>query len=176
MSREDCNTLLAYVRTCVKAAMERVTVPSLLDPSQPLLEKKATFVTLRTEGDLRGCIGQLDAIDPLWKSARDMSIAAACKDYRFPPLKPEDPFQIEISILSPPELISKEDIIVGKHGLIVEAHGKRGVLLPHVATEYKWNETTFLEKTIQKANLPKSIIKSSELTLKAFQTFLITEL
>ena len=156
--------------------MERETVPSLQNPSQPLLLKKATFVTLRTEGALRGCIGQIEAIDSLWKSAKEMSIAAACKDYRFPPLKPEDPFKIEISILSPPEEISKEGIIIGKHGLIVEAHGKRGVLLPHVATEHKWNKSTFVEKTIQKADLPKSIIMSSDFVLKAFQTFLITEL
>jgi uncharacterized protein (TIGR00296 family) len=104
-----------------------------------------------------------------------MSLKAAHEDYRFPSLKPEDPFQIEISILSPPEPISKEKILVGKHGLIVEAHGKRGVLLPHVATEYKWNKNTFLEKTIQKADLPKSIIRSSEFVLKSFQTFIMTE-
>jgi AmmeMemoRadiSam system protein A len=175
MSSEDCNTLLAYARRCIKAATERETVPPLQNPSQPLLSKKATFVTIRSEGVLRGCIGQIEATSPLWISTKEMSIAAACKDTRFPPLHTREPFQIEISILSKPEPISKENVIVGKHGLIVEASNKRGVLLPHVASEYGWDKNTFIEQTIRKADLPQNIITSSKFVLKAFQTYLVTE-
>ena len=155
--------------------MERETVPPLENPSPPLLVKRATFVTLKTEGTLRGCIGQIHATDPLWESAKEMSIAASCKDNRFPPLRPGEPYKIEISILSPLKTILEEEIIVGKHGLIVEALEKRGVLLPHVATENGWDKTTFLSKTIQKANLPPNIKNSAYFVLQAFETYLVRE-
>lgn len=170
----DCATLLAYARTCVKAATERGTVRSLNNPSEKLSSVRATFVTIRSKGELRGCIGQIHPKDPLWKSVQDMA-QAACQDHRFPPLTSSDPFEIEISILSLPTPIREEEIVVGKHGLIVEANGKRGVLLPHVATENGWDRETFIREVLQKAGLPFENRHSHDLSLKSFMTDLIAE-
>ena len=175
MNPEDRNTLLAYARTCVQAAMERGTLPELRNPSPPLSAFGAAFVTLRSRGNLRGCIGQIQAMTSLWKSVRDMAEASATRDPRFSPLQPGDPFQVEISIISDSFSISPDQVRVGTHGLIVEREGLRGMLLPHVAIENDWTATRFLEQTVLKAGLPKEAIDDPNLELRAFTAELISE-
>jgi AmmeMemoRadiSam system protein A len=83
--------------------------------------------------------------------------AAAFNDNRFLPLTPEEAphLQIELSILSPPQAIRSEEIEVGRHGLLITWHGRRGLLLPQVPSERAWDRTTFLQQTCRKAGLPQ---------------------
>jgi AmmeMemoRadiSam system protein A len=88
-----------------------------------------------------------------------MAVSAATRDPRFYPMKAQDlaDFELEISVLSPLELISSVDEIkVGTHGIYLVKNSSRGVLLPQVATEYGWDRDTFLRHTCIKAGLPEN--------------------
>lgn len=114
------------------------------------------FVTLHNQGRLRGCIGLFSATQPLHETICDMAYSAAFKDPRFPPLSAAELRQIdlEISVLSPLRKIADiNEIEVGKHGIYITKGFNRGVLLPQVAVEHKWNKFTFLEQTCYKAGL-----------------------
>ena len=65
-----------------------------------------------------------------------------------------DKLQIEISVLSPMFAIAPEDVVVGRHGLMISYEGRRGILLPQVAPEWGWDRETFLAQTCRKAGLP----------------------
>lgn len=132
--------------------------PSEFEVTSTLLkEPRGCFVTLKKHGRLRGCIGQIVAVQPLYQSVAAMAAAAAFEDPRFAPVSSDElgDLDIEISVLSPLKQITKpEQIQVGVHGLIVRQNGRSGLLLPQVATEYGWNRTEFLKNTCLKAGLP----------------------
>jgi len=117
------------------------------------------FVTLHSDGHLRGCIGQITPSgDPLWKVIRDMAIAAGTDDPRFSPVSREELSKLnyEISVLSQPERITDwRKIELGKHGVIVKKGYQSGVFLPQVAVETNWNLEEFLSHLCaDKAGLP----------------------
>ncbi len=115
------------------------------------------FVTLHKNGDLRGCIGHVDATEPLGRVVPRCAVAAASTDPRFPPMVPGelDVIDIEISLLGPLEPIAgPADIIIGCHGVVVERDWQRGLLLPQVAVEWGWDAESFLAHTCHKAGLP----------------------
>ncbi len=119
--------------------------------------RSGCFVTIKQQGELRGCIGNFQSEAPLFKEVAVMARAAASKDPRFYPMKVEDleDFTLEISVLSPLHKVeSIEEIEIGKHGIYIEKSYYRGVLLPQVATEHGWDRTTFLRQTCVKAGLP----------------------
>ena len=108
---------------------------------------RSAFVTLHQLSRLRGCIGQLTANRPLYKTIIDMTVSAALHDGRFAPVSPEElaTIDIELSILSPLEPIEKAtNIALGHHGILIEKGRHRGVFLPQVATETGWDLETFL--------------------------------
>jgi len=118
--------------------------------------RSGCFVTIKQKGKLRGCIGNFQSEQPLFKEVAEMAKASATKDPRFYPMKEADldNFSIEISVLSPLHKIDNiEEIIVGRHGIYLEKGYYRGVLLPQVATEHKWDRKTFLKQTCIKAGL-----------------------
>ena len=124
-------------------------------------ENKGAFVTLSIESELRGCIGFIEAIFPLWEAVVKAAEAAAFSDPRFSPLTKEEfaSIHIEISILSSPELMSGdylEQIEIGRDGLVIEMDGFKGLLLPQVPVEWKWEKEEFLENTCVKAGLAKN--------------------
>lgn len=136
-----------------------------------LAEKRGAFVTLKTRGQLRGCIGHTQAIKPLSQTIIDMAQAAAFQDPRFPPLSQKElkDLSIEISALTPFRQIKDiKEIQVGKHGLFIERGFNAGLLLPQVATEYGWDSLTFLEHTCQKAGLPKDAWKDKNSKIYVF--------
>jgi AmmeMemoRadiSam system protein A len=125
-------------------------------PDGPLTEHRGAFVTLTIDGSLRGCIGHVVGVEPLWKSVRDNAAAAAFRDPRFAPLRDDelDRIEIEISALSPlDEVGDPSSIVVGTHGLLIERGSLRGLLLPQVAGQYGWDRSTFLDHTCRKAGL-----------------------
>jgi AmmeMemoRadiSam system protein A len=118
----------------------------------------AAFVTLTKRGRLRGCIGYTEAVSPLWKVVQECAVAAATEDPRFPPVSPKElpELHVEISVLTPLFPIRPEDIVVGRHGLMVTQGRMRGLLLPQVPVELGWDREMFLDQTCAKAGLPPS--------------------
>jgi uncharacterized protein len=114
------------------------------------------FVTLHKDGQLRGCIGYIEPCASLRDTIRDMAVAAAFSDPRFPKLEASEfeGMDVEISILSPIFPIKAESVEVGIHGLIVSLGGRRGLLLPQVPVEQGWDRVYFLQHTCLKAGLP----------------------
>ena len=156
LSDEDRKTLLGLARDAVAAAASGDDLPTLRNPNGPLREKGAVFVTLRSAGELRGCIGHVEAREALWESVRDMAAAAAVSDHRFSPVRPEEvpALEIELSVLSPMTPLRPEEIVIGTHGLYVKKDGVSGLLLPQVPVEWNWGPEEFLRRTFQKAGLP----------------------
>ena len=164
LSDEDKKTLLDLARRTVAAAAGGGDLPDLENPSGPLREKGAVFVTLRTGVELRGCIGHVEAHVPLWQSVRDMAAAAAERDARFPAVRPDEVpgLHFEISVLSPMMPSRPEEIVVGIHGLYVRRDGvASGLLLPQVAVEWEWDAKEFLRRTFEKAGLAPGDTKAT---------------
>ena len=129
---------------------------------EELAHKRGAFVTLKIDGELRGCIGQIRAREELPDTIAGMAVAAAFDDPRFPRLSKDEyeRLEYEISVLSPLQRVHEfSEIKVGRDGLMIKLDMHSGLLLPQVATEYGWTETQFLEQTCLKAGLPKESYK-----------------
>jgi AmmeMemoRadiSam system protein A len=150
----------AILQIARRAIRERVAGHVMAGPAiaDPVLQAPgAAFVTLTKSGALRGCIGFVRAVQPLAEAVAHCAAAAATEDHRFPPVTPDELplLQMEISVLSP--LVRADDpteVRVGTHGLHISRGGRRGLLLPQVATEHGWDRETFLRQTCRKAGLP----------------------
>lgn len=158
LSEEQKRKLLSIARETVrrKIADKKKAEFDLDEPR--LLETGGAFVTLKKRGQLRGCIGNFFSPQPIYMTVRDMAIAAATEDPRFPAVKKSelDELEIEISVLSPLRKIENlDEIKVGEHGIYITRVYQRGVLLPQVATENGWDRDTFLDHTCLKAGLPR---------------------
>jgi AmmeMemoRadiSam system protein A len=171
LTAADKNLLLAQARASIAAQLSNQPLPPVKEVPPELRERRGAFVSLHRRGNLRGCIGYLEALKPLLETVREMAGAAAFHDPRFRPLGPEElaDLEIEISVLSPMHLIkSTDEIEVGKHGLYIVRGFARGLLLPQVATEYKWDRLTFLEQTCNKAGLPPDAWKDPATKIYTF--------
>jgi uncharacterized protein len=150
--------LLNLAKAAVKARLTGDDTTEKEMPDMPVLkEKRGAFVTLKKKGQLRGCIGYIQAVKPLDQTIDEMARAAAFSDPRFPPVtKDELPhLSFEISVLTPlKEIENVDEIQVGVHGIYIVKGFHSGLLLPQVATEYGWDRKTFLEHTCYKAGLP----------------------
>ena len=128
------------------------------DFDDDLRRPSGAFVTLNTrEGDLRGCIGSIQAVEPLYKAVASSAVNAAFRDPRFFPIEKRelDDIHLEISVMGPIERVTDiETIEVGRDGLIIRKGGYAGLLLPQVATDYGWDRLQFLRQTCVKAGLP----------------------
>ncbi len=136
------------------------------------------FVSLHNKEELRGCIGNCTPRDPLFEIVTEMTKAAASRDHRVKPVSKGElaEIRIDITVLSPMEPVDDPLALeVGKHGLYVAAGEKRGVLLPQVATQYRWDIKTFLEQTCLKAGLRKNAWKDSDLKVSGFTALIIEE-
>lgn len=155
-SDADRARLLQLARDAIAAHISRLGEPAL-SIEGVLARRGGAFVTLHTNGSLRGCIGHVEADEPLGYVIPRCAISAATQDPRFATVGPSElaHLDIELSLLGPLEPITgSADIEVGRHGLIVERGWNRGLLLPQVATEWKWDVEAFLTHTCRKAGLP----------------------
>jgi AmmeMemoRadiSam system protein A len=154
-SEEERRWLLRLAHWSIRAAVSERLLPMPETPNAHLREPRGAFTTLHKNGTLRGCIGMLTAVKPLDETVREMARAAALKDPRFAPVSVEelDSLQLEISVLSPMFAIAPEEVVVGRHGLTISYGGRRGLLLPQVAVEWKWDREKFLAQTCRKAGL-----------------------
>jgi AmmeMemoRadiSam system protein A len=164
--------LLKVARRALEPAVERGESLESLPDNANLWQPAGAFVTLRQRKRLRGCIGRMESRDSVISVVAYCARAAASEDPRFRPVSPSELSEIviELSILSPLEDITLEQIKVGQHGLFVSTDVQRGVLLPQVAVEFRWSAERFLEETCIKAGLERMAWKQSGTRVQAFTT------
>ena len=174
ISPEQGEILLNFARDTLYSYLANKTMPTFLVEDPLLKQKRAVFVTLKnSKGELRGCIGRLEAEDPLYQAVQNMSIEAATKDSRFSPLSLNElkGLSIEISILSPPVTVKKADeIIYGTHGVIVSQGKRTGIFLPDVSKNFSTKEEFLEELCFQKAGLPKNCWQNPQTQIQVFTT------
>ena len=156
LTEADQQLLLQIARDAVRNYLS-LQSPRLPDATPAVLnEPHGVFVSIHQGDRLRGCIGNVHPVSPLYRSTAECAIAAAVGDPRFMPLTGAELelVEFEISVLSPMQrVLDIGEIEIGKHGLLVEKRGVRGLLLPQVAAEYGWDRERFLQETCRKAGL-----------------------
>jgi AmmeMemoRadiSam system protein B/AmmeMemoRadiSam system protein A len=165
-TEEEKRELLALARNSITEYVKNGKAQEVEMKNRKLRADGAVFVTIKEEGSLRGCIGHVQAIMPLYQSVIKNAIAACSVDPRFPPMNKEElkDMEIEVSVLSPLIPVKDvKDIRVGKHGLLIRKGQQSGLLLPQVPTEFGWDRETFLDQLCAKAGLPKGSWKDAEL-------------
>lgn len=178
LSKEEKRFLLSLARETLQAHLGGKPVPSADPPSGPLTEPRGAFVTLTRSGELRGCIGHVVGVAPLWCSVRENALNAALRDPRFPPVEASElpSLDIEISALTPlREVETPDEVVVGRHGVMIENGPFRGLLLPQVATEYGWDRDTFLDHTCRKAGLQTGCWRRPETRIHVFSAEVFSE-
>lgn len=178
LTPQQSQTLLTIARRSIEAALDGTRfVPEVTD--EALRRPAGAFVTLNTrEADLRGCIGTIEAVAPLYQAVASNAVAAAFRDPRFHPVRREElaSLHIEISVMSPIEPVTNvEDIEVGRDGLIISRGSRAGLLLPQVATEYGWDRETFLAQTCVKAGLRPDSWRSPDCRIQRFSAEVFCE-
>jgi hypothetical protein len=171
LTGKEKTALLDIVKETISSKVNNKDLLRITVDSEILKEKRGAFVTLKKRGHLRGCIGYIKAVKPLWETVQEMAVAAAFHDPRFPSLKVEElkDLTFEISVLSPLQRINDvAEIEVGKHGLYIVRGCNAGLLLPQVAVEYGWDRDTFLMETCYKAGLPAQAWKDKETEIYIF--------
>jgi len=161
-SEEDRQRLLQIAREAIGAYVNGGVAALDRSPSESLARAGGAFVSIHHRGELRGCIGHIEADRSVVGVVLECAVAACSADPRFPPVTATElaGLEIEVSLLGPLEPIaSPDDIEVGRHGLVVEQNGQRGLLLPQVATEWRWDRQTFLAHTCHKAGLRRDAWK-----------------
>jgi AmmeMemoRadiSam system protein A len=177
LTDDEKQALLRIARTSIEAELGGKKPPASKRQGT-LDEKRGAFVCLKKRNHLRGCIGFIEAKTPLAKTVEEMSVAAAFRDPRFPPLKKEElkDVQLEISVLTPLRKIADVgEIEVGTHGLYIRKGGCAGLLLPQVATEYGWDRGTFLKETCRKAGLGPDAWRDPETEIYLFSADVFSE-
>jgi AmmeMemoRadiSam system protein A len=147
--------LLAWARKALEARVRGIERKREQAPAGSLGEPRGAFVTLIKRARLRGCIGFIEAAKPLYRTVEECAVAAALHDPRFDPVHADelDELHLEISVLSVLMEVRPEEVEVGRHGLLISEGWQRGLLLPQVAVEWKWDREQFLQATCQKAGL-----------------------
>ncbi len=168
-------------RLLLKIARERIEEKLLGTPSTTFeqakrdpafAEKRGVFVTLKKEGDLRGCIGTVAAERPLGEAVRVMAIQSAFFDPRFPPLAEHELplITIEISVLTPPAPVNGwQEIVIGRDGIILSFRRRQALFLPQVAPEQGWDLETTLSYLSQKAGLLRDAWRDPGCRFQTFQ-------
>jgi AmmeMemoRadiSam system protein A len=165
--------LLKLARTSIESVLGGGS-PAIVESEfdETLRKPAGVFVTLRTKhGDLRGCIGSIRAVEPLFRAVVSSALSAAFRDPRFLPVRPDEmaKLELEISVMGPIEMVRQtEEIEVGRDGLIISRGRYAGLLLPQVATEYGWDRQTFLDQTCIKAGLEPGAWRNEQTRIEKF--------
>ncbi len=178
LTPEERKFLLSLSRETIVCWFKEGKLPNANPISDKVQQKLGVFVTLRADNKLRGCIGYVEAIKPLYLAVLDMTKSAAFGDPRFPPVSKSEinDIQIEISVLSPlVKIEGPEQITIGKHGLVVQNGLAKGLLLPQVAIEWDWGQIQFLKQTCAKAGLSFDAWKDKDTDIYIFSAEIFTE-
>ncbi len=178
-SREEKQEILTFIRNTIASKFENTNVEPLSEMGGKMAEKCSCFVTLhKSDGALRGCIGNIGAYEGLGDNIAHNAINSAFGDPRFPQLAREelDDVEIEVSVLTPARPIAKpEDFIVGEHGIILQCRGRSAVFLPQVAPEQGWSRDETLTHLCYKAGLPFRAWQSEDAKLSVFTAIVFSE-
>ena len=169
--------LLTLARRAIVEAAHYRPSPQVALTSPTLAQPSGAFVSLHQHGRLRGCIGQVEPVEPLAATVARCAVAAAMEDPRFAAVRPEEipDLEIEISVLSPLSSIGPEEIEIGKHGLLISRGFLRGLLLPQVATQLHWSRERFLQETCRKAGLDADAWQDPGTKIQAFTAEVFSE-
>lgn len=173
LTADEKDALLRVARQALVDYFRFGRVPHPATDRPALLVPRATFVTLRMRatGELRGCRGEILPLRPLIESVARNAIASAVDDPRFEPASSlEVPLlHIEISALTPMRPIRPDDVVVGRHGLLVRKGYTGGLLLPQVPAEHGWDRLAFLRGVCRKAGLREDAWRASDVELLGFE-------
>lgn len=179
---KEKNSILKTAREAIQYGLTYQQRPTLQlsDYTPALLETKATFVTLKKNGALRGCIGSLKAHQPLIQDVADNAYSAAFNDPRFPPVGAREApeLHISVSILSNSEKMTFKNetdllgkLVPGRDGIILNYRGLSSTFLPSVWEELP-TPIEFMAHLKQKAGLEKNFW-SNHITIKRYYTDII---
>jgi AmmeMemoRadiSam system protein A len=173
----DRKELLRIARATLREFLTSGYLPPGAPHRKPLLRPAGAFVSVHVETSLRGCMGRVEADQPLYLTVEELTVAAATRDPRFEPIRLEEVRQakLEISILSPVVPGTIEAIEIGKHGLMVTRGPRRGLLLPKVAVEHGWDAERFLDETCGKAGLAPGAWRQAGTRLELFTADVFAE-
>jgi AmmeMemoRadiSam system protein A len=171
-AHEHQQRLLTVARRSLEARVRRLPGPPS-DVRAPLDQPRGAFVSIHCGDALRGCLGRLQADLAVGRVVAHLAEAVSDSDPRFQPVAADEltSLQIEISVLAPERPGHADEIEIGRHGVIVEYRGRRGLLLPQVAVEHGWDAHTFLTHTCRKAGLPPDAWRDASLYLFEAQVF-----
>lgn len=195
LSQKDKESLLLLARKTLESSTNNEELPSIkslgIELTENLKESLGVFVTLfkkldapvskrgpRSDKELRGCIGYIWPIKPLYLAVIDNAIGSSQKDHRFPRVGSDElsKIQIEISVLTPLRRVqSVEDIEIGVHGIVFYHGNCQSVFLPHVATEFGWSKEETLIQLSLKAGLGSTAWKDKEAQFDVFESIMFEE-
>ena len=172
LTEQQKNKLLKLARDSISEYLTNKKTLAVKETDPALNMKMGAFVTLREQGELRGCIGNIIGSLPLFETIRDMALASATEDPRFHPLKIEElkDIKIEISVMSKLRKITNPDeIIIGKHGVLVRDNFRSGIYLPQVAVEAGWSKEEFMNSLCgSKAGMNEDAWKKGKCEIQIF--------
>ena len=180
--------MVKLARATIEAELGLRDAPGTGDAPQVMQQMCGVFVTLNKTGaeghNLRGCIGYPYPIKRLLDALTESASNAAFDDPRFPPVKASemDRIVVEVSVLTPPERVDVKSpaeypgcVRVGTDGLIMSRGGRRGLLLPQVATDWDWDPEEFLSQCCIKAGLPPDAWLVEGTEVQRFQAIIFAE-
>jgi len=179
LSEIDMKKLLEIAREAITCVVrnEQIKIVEPGEYSQILRDPGASFVTLTKKEKLRGCIGTLEAYQPLVLDVQEHAVAAAMEDYRFPDVS-EDELQlikIEISRLTPVQLMdysTPKDLISklrkNVDGVLIKAYGRRGTFLPQVWEKVP-DSNQFLSQLCVKMGVSPDLWREEHLQVYTYQ-------
>lgn len=156
LNEEQQKTLLGIARESLETYIRGGKKKEYSTDDPALGQKLGMFVTLNKHGRLRGCMGHFAEDTPIVELTASQVLVSATGDPRFPKVQPDelDDIEIELSVLSSPKPVdSYEDIVVGRHGVILEKGGRGATFLPQVAPEQGWDRDEMLTHLAAKAGL-----------------------
>jgi len=179
LDEEGQKEALKIARNTLEDFLKNKTVPSIKPKNQDLLQPLGAFVTLRNSGQLRGCVGEFEPKEPLYKVIQKMTVSAASKDMRFIPIEASElkDITIEISVMTPKRKINDwRQIQLGKHGVVVQKGLNAGTFLPQVAHQSGWKLEQFLSHLCtEKAGLSSDCYKDPSVSLFVFEAQVFEE-
>ena len=178
-TKEQQTEMLLLARKVIESKLDNNTF-DLENIPDHLTKTRSCFVTLHTEtGQLRGCIGNIIAFEHLYDNIKNNALNSAFGDPRFPKLNSLNELKsihIEISVLTPPQKVSSyNDIVIGKHGIILKSLGRGSVFLPQVAPEQGWDIATTLTHLSLKAGLTSNSWQNSNTKFEVFEAIVFNE-
>lgn len=179
LNKKQQEELLQIARQTLESYLKDKKIPEISIKDEQLNQKLGAFVTLRKNGQLRGCIGEFEPRKPLYRVVQDKAIDAALHDPRFSPVSYKElkDIKIEISVLSPQQKIDDwQKIKLGKHGVVIRKGLRGGTFLPQVAEETGWDLETFLANLCShKAGLSPDCYKDPSVKIFVFTAQVFSE-